>query len=81
MAINVQIIKKNNESNSSIIKKFTRKVQESGVISRAKSLRYETRQPSKYTKKKAKLSNLIKKQANDKLVKLGKKAPSTHGRR
>jgi hypothetical protein len=72
MATNVEVKKKKNESNASIIKRFTKKVQESGVLPRVRSVRYEERQPSAYTKKKAKLKTLGKKAEFEKLFKLGK---------
>jgi ribosomal protein S21 len=72
MAVNVEVTKKKNESNASIIKRFTRKVQESGVLPRVRSIRYEERQPSDYTKKKKRLKSLIKKAEFEKLYKLGK---------
>ncbi len=72
MATNVVIERKKNESSTSMIKRFTRKVQETGVINRVKSERYEERMPSEYTKKKNKLKVLKKKAEYEKMFKLGK---------
>lgn len=72
MAINVEIKKKNNENNLSMLKRFNRKVQESGVINKLKSKRYAERHPSDFTKKKNKLKALDKKTKFEELYKLGK---------
>ena len=72
MAINVKVTKKNNESGVSVLKRFTRRVQESGVINKVKSQRYEERDPSAYTKKKNKLKSLKKRAEFQALYKLGK---------
>lgn len=72
MAVNVKIVKKNNENNLGVLKRFSRRVQESGVIPKVKSKRFAERQPSAYTKKKNKLKSLKKKSEIQKLYKLGK---------
>lgn len=72
MAVNVEVTKKNNESNASIIKRFTRRVQGSGVLPRVRSIRYDERQPSDYTKKKARLKSLDNKKKFEHLFKMGK---------
>lgn len=72
MAINVEIKKKNNENNGSILKRFTRKVQESGVLPKVRSLRYLERDPSSFLRKKNKLKSIDKKEEIQKMIKLGK---------
>ena len=72
MAINVKITKKNNENSVSVLKRFSRRVQESGVIIKVKSKRYAERLPSDYTKKKNKLKSLKKRADFQKQFKLGK---------
>ena len=72
MAVNVEVKKKNNESGASIIKRFTRRVQGSGILPRVRSIRYEERQPSDYTKKKKRLRSLESKKKYDLLYKMGK---------
>lgn len=72
MAINVKITKKNNENSVSVLKRFSRRVQESGVIVKVKSKRYAERMPSDYTKKKNKLKSLKKRADFQKQFKLGK---------
>jgi hypothetical protein len=72
MATNVEIKKNKNENNVSMIKRFTKKVQESGVLPRVRSIRYEERQPSAYTKKKARLKSIKKQDEFQKAYKMGK---------
>lgn len=72
MALNVEIKKNKNENNLSALKRFTRKVQESGVLQRVRSERYLEREKSGNVRKAKKLVSLKKKEAYDKLVKLGK---------
>ncbi len=68
----VQVTKTNNESPSGLIRRFTKRVQDSGVIRRAKSLRYNQRKLSYYKKKMATLKKLESRQKIEKLKKLGK---------
>jgi len=75
MATNVEIEKKKNESNISLLKRFGRKVQEAGVIRKSKSIRYAERPKSAFVKKKNKLKTLSKTEEFEKLVKLGKITP------
>ena len=70
--IQVEVTKNNNETSSSIIRRFTKRVQESGVIRRAKSLRYNERMKSDYVKKKKTLKRLTKRNEVARLRRLGK---------
>jgi len=75
MANNVEITKKKNESNISLLKRFGRKVQEAGVIRKSKSIRYAERPKSAFVKKKNKLKTLTKTAEIEKQIKLGKITP------
>ncbi|MCC7004863.1 30S ribosomal protein S21 [Candidatus Nomurabacteria bacterium] len=70
--INVQVEKTGNENNLNLLRRFTKRVQEAGVLPRVRSLRYSDRNRSKYVKKKKKLESLRRKDAFSKLVKMGK---------
>ena len=72
MTSNVDIKKNKNENNLSVIKRFTRKVQESGVLQRVRSIRYLEREKSSNVRKAKKLVSLKKRENFDELVKLGK---------
>lgn len=75
--INVEVEKKNNENTTSLIRRFTKQVRESGVLTRVRSLRYYKRPPSKDVRKKDTLKHLKKKAHREKLIKLGKITPRT----
>jgi hypothetical protein len=70
--INIEVEKNNNENNINLIKRFTRRVQGSGVLPRVRSIRYKTRKPSEYVKKKKTLKVIAYKDKMDELMKLGK---------
>lgn len=70
--INVDITRNPGENPMSVLRRFTRKVQSSGVIARKRSLRYSGRVQSHYKVKMRTLKNLAYKAAQAELVKLGK---------
>jgi ribosomal protein S21 len=71
--ITVIEVKKNaNESNMNLIRRFSRKVQESGIIQKVKSKRYNQRTESKVKIKAATLKRLANRKKQEKLFKLGK---------
>lgn len=72
MKSNVEIKKNKNENNLSVIKRFTRRVQESGVLQRVRANRYLEREKSSNVRKAKKLVSLKKREVFDELVKLGK---------
>ena len=81
MAINVEIQRNNNENNMSMLKRFTRKVQESGVLRYSRSVRYAEREGSHFVKKKNRLNSIEKKADIEQQIKMGKIAPGRQGRR
>jgi ribosomal protein S21 len=79
--ITVIEVKKNaNESNMNLIRRFTRRVQESGIIQKVKSKRYNKRAESKVKTKQAALKKISKKKEYEKLFKLGKETKSNRRR-
>ncbi len=73
MANTVIEIKKNpNENNSSILRRFSRRIQESGIIRKVKGDRYNLRKESKLKMKKSALKRMGRRQEIEKLKKLGK---------
>jgi ribosomal protein S21 len=72
MIINVEVRKNANESGTSLLRRFSRKVLESGVLRSAKSRRFNERPASKLTKKKKALKRLEKRKEIERLRKLGK---------
>lgn len=82
MSINAEVSKSGNESTLSTIRKFSRRVQGTGLVRAVRGGRYYTRTASKIVKKKRALK-LIKRRADYKqLIKEGKvvEAPTRHGR-
>jgi len=68
----IEVKKNNNESNMNLIRRFTRKMQESGIVRKVKSKRYNERAESKVKIKKSALKKITKKKEAEKLFKLGK---------
>jgi ribosomal protein S21 len=73
MARTVIEVKKNpNENNSSVLRRFSRRIQESGIIRKVKSARYNIRKESKLKVKKSALKRMGRRKEIEKLRKLGK---------
>lgn len=68
----IEIDKNPNENNTSVLRRFSRKVLESGVIPKVKGSRYNERQESKLKVKRGKLKKLKRAKEIEKLKKLGK---------
>lgn len=74
MAINVEVAKGEKDNNLGLIRKFTKRVQGSGILPRLRSRRYSNRKQSEYTKKKMALKKLAKREKVRGLIKMGKMA-------
>ena len=72
MATNIEVSKTGNENNGTLLKRFTKKVQEAGVLPRVRSIRYNERSLSDFKVKKARLKSISRKTEIEKLIKLGK---------
>ena len=72
MAVNVEITKSGNDNNLSLIRKFTKRVQGSGILPRLRGRRYSTRKISEYVKKKKTLKKLTERARIRDLIKMGK---------
>ncbi len=70
--INVEVVKTGNENSLNLIRRFTKKVQGSGVLPRVRSIRYSQRKPSEYVKKKKTLKVLKRREKVTELIKMGK---------
>lgn len=74
----IEVKKNTNESNTNLIRRFSRKVSESGIIQKVKGKRYNERNLSKLKVKLDTLKRLTRRKENEKLLKLGKgKKPKT----
>ena len=72
MAINVEVSKNGNDNNLGLIRKFTKRVQGSGILMRLRSRRYSQRKSSEYTKKKKTLKKITERSRIKELIKMGK---------
>jgi hypothetical protein len=72
--INVEVTSSANENNVGIIRRFTKKVQGSGILPKVRSKRYSLRDLSHYKVKKNTLKNLGRKAEIMELIKMGKMA-------
>lgn len=68
----VEVKKNTNESNMNLIRRFSRKVMDAGVIQKVRSKRYNERSLSKLKVKAGTLKRLAKRKENERLFKLGK---------
>lgn len=72
MATNVEVTKSGNDNNLGLIRKFTKRVQGSGILSRLRGIRYSSRKPSEYVKKKKTLKKIAARTKIRELIKMGK---------
>ena len=72
-----EVVKAGNENNLNLIRRFTKKVQGSGVLPRMRSIRYSLRKPSEYVKKKKTLKVLKRREEVAELIKMGKMSEYT----
>lgn len=72
MSINVQVEKNEKENTAGLLRRFTKRVRGSGILSRVRGIRYYDRQKSDYVKKKKTLKRIGKRAERDELLKLGK---------
>ncbi len=70
--INVELKKNEHENATNLIRRFTRKIQESGIIPKIKGNRYAQRDVSKLSQKTIALRKLARRKEVEKLKKLGK---------
>ncbi|HEY0221108.1 MAG TPA: hypothetical protein VGC58_02700 [Candidatus Paceibacterota bacterium] len=81
MITNVEVVKSNNENNVNLIRRFTKRVQGSGVLPRVRSIRYSGRKMSEYVKKKKTLKVLKRREEVTELIRLGKMVEFTKGKK
>ncbi len=82
MITNAEVVKAGNENNLNIIRRFTKRVQGSGILPRVRSLRYASRKMSEYVKKKKTLKVLRRREEVAELIKMGKMADfATRGKK
>lgn len=70
--INVEIEKNANENALAVLRRFTKRVQGSGVLPRVRSIRYKLRNESPFRRKRRTLEVIAHNAEQEKLKKLGK---------
>ncbi len=77
MSVNAEVLKTGNENNINLIRRFTKKVQGSGVLPRVRSIRYSSRKLSPYVRQKKTLKVLKRREEVTELIKMGKMSEYT----
>ena len=77
--INAEVTRTGNENSLNLIRRFTKKVQGSGVLPRVRSIRYASRKMSEYVKQKKTLKVLKRREEVTELIKMGKMSEYTRG--
>lgn len=72
MAVIIEVSKNQNENSTSVLRRFTKRVQEAGTVRKVKSERYASRKLSKLVLKNKALKRIAKIKQVEKLKKLGK---------
>ena len=75
----IEVKKATNESNMTLIRRFSRRVQEAGIIRTVKGQRYNERAPSKLDRKTSALNRMKRGKEIERLKKLGKWVEQTKG--
>ena len=68
----IEVRKNANENNNSLLRRFSRRIQESGIVRKVKNARYHLRKESKLKVKKSALKRMGRRKEIEKLRKLGK---------
>ncbi len=72
MATNISVERNSSESAASVLRRFSKRVNDSGVLPRVRSIRYSERKLSPYKVKMGRLERLRRKTEYERLAKLGK---------
>lgn len=72
MAINVEVARTDTENNVSVLRRFTKRVQGSGVLNRVRAHRFFERDASKYKRQTNALKRIKRRETLNQLIKLGK---------
>ena len=77
--MSLEVKKQNRENSQSLVRRFARSVQQSGILIRARKIRFRSRKKSNNMKQKAALRREEKKIEYTRLKKLGELDKKTHG--
>ncbi len=79
--VNVEVTRGPSENNLGVLRRFTKRVQGSGILPKVRSKRYSDRKKSENVNKAKKLKKLQKKEEITELIKLGKISDTKFSRR
>jgi ribosomal protein S21 len=74
--INAEVQRHGNENVGGLMRRFSRKIQSSGVVRRVRKLRYYSKHPSDAQKKKDALTRIERSEKYRELFKLGREMPT-----
>ncbi len=77
----IEVKKNTNENNANLLRRFSRKVIDSGIIPKVKGKRYNQRPMSKLSQKVTTVRRLVRRKETEKLKKLGKIKEREHTHR
>lgn len=72
VTINVEVQKTGSESNLSLLRRFSKRVQGAGILRRVRGIRYKERHQSHLKRKQSALKLLERQAGRERLAKLGK---------
>ena len=70
--INVEVTTSGTESSTSLLRRFSKRVQGSGIVRKVRSKRYSSRTETKFARKKRLLTRLTKRAAHEELARWGR---------
>lgn len=79
MSANIEVVRTDDENNVSFLRRFTKRVQGSGVLNRVRSIRFFERAQSAYKRKAGALKRIARREAWNELAKLGKVKEGVRG--
>ena len=68
----VEVRKKEHETAGSLVRRFSRRIQQSGILLRSRRLRFYARRPSRTQRREAAMRRMEKRKEYERLLKLGK---------
>ena len=66
------VVKSKGENANNLVRRFSKRVNSSGILRRVRSIRFDRRKPSRNMRSKQKVSALKKAKHVDRMIKLGK---------
>ena len=71
MAVNVSVVKHNNESSMSLVRRFSKRVLGAGIVKKVKGTRYKLREQSRNKRRASALRRVEKRKKTEEMERLG----------